>query len=549
MVKLIVGVNDLETLYPEISKEWNYEKNGDLKPCDITSHSGKKVWWKCPFGHIYQTSVASRNGYHHQGCPICAKELRTSFSEQALFYYIRQYYTNAINSDLNTIGMELDIYIPSLRTAVEYDGIKWHKNAEKRELKKNRLCNNNNILLVRVRENGLCLYDDCCCIIRTDIKSDDGLAEVIRKVLFYINPDLKPDIDIKRDHISIYSSYITTCKEKSLSAVYPDIAKEWHLVKNGNITPDMVSPSSGKTFWWHCRNGHEWQARVYSRIKCGCPYCSGKRAIKGKTDLATLYPDIAAEWHPTKNGKLQPNDMTAKSGKKVWWLGKCGHEWQISANERVGHNTNCPYCANKKVLIGFNDLATTNPDIAAQWNPTKNGDLKPCDVTGKSGKKVWWKCENGHEWIASVANKANGYGCPYCCDALAIKGETDLQTLYPDIASEWHPKLNGKLRPIEMTAKSGKKVWWLCSVCNYEWQAVIGSRTTNGCGCPQCGNIRKGKAHQKPVICVDTQIKYSNMKEAANITNISYKSLNNCCRGKSKTAGGFHWKYCDDKTE
>lgn len=81
---------------------------------------------------------------------------------------------------------------------------------------------------------------------------------------------------------------------------------------------------------------------------------------------------------------------------------------------RIGHQTNCPYCGNKKVLAGFNDLSTTHPQLTKEWNHRKNGDITPKMVTAGSKQKVWWVCEKGHEWEAYVYSRKAGNGCPIC---------------------------------------------------------------------------------------------------------------------------------------
>ena len=102
--------------------------------------------------------------------------------------------------------------------------------------------------------------------------------------------------------------------------------------------------------------------------------------------LAKTNPELLVEWHPTKNEGLLPTEVTQKSGRLVWWLGKCGHEWQSKVYIRTsGHG--CPYCSNVKVLPGFNDLATKNPNLAKEWHPNKNGDLKPDMFASTSNKK------------------------------------------------------------------------------------------------------------------------------------------------------------------
>lgn len=132
------------------------------------------------------------------------------------------------------------------------------------------------------------------------------------------------------------------------------------------------------------------------------------------TDLATARPDLAAQWHPTKNAPLLPSQVARCSMEKVWWLGPCGHEWDAVVSARTNGGTGCPYCTGKRVLAGENDLATTDPDLAAQWHPTLNAPLTPSDVKRGSNRKVWWQCPKGHVWQKIVYIRSNGNGCPIC---------------------------------------------------------------------------------------------------------------------------------------
>ena len=140
-----------------------------------------------------------------------------------------------------------------------------------------------------------------------------------------------------------------------------------------------------------------------------------KNIIARRGSLADNNPELAAQWHPTKNGNLKPTDVTVCSGVDVWWQCQYNekHEWLARvANRRNG--TNCPFCIGKRVLIGDNDLATLMPLIAVEWHPTKNGDLKPTDVTLHSNKKVYWQCEKGHVWKTEIFHRSNGQRCPKC---------------------------------------------------------------------------------------------------------------------------------------
>ena len=202
----------------------------------------------------------------------------------------------------------------------------------------------------------------------------------------------------------------------SLSILYPEIAKEWHPTKNKALTPMGVVPGSNKKVWWQCPKGddHVWQTSVAKRVKGdGCPICSNRIIVKSNC-LETLNPQLASEWHPTKNGEITPRDVSPGSNKKAWW--KCSkasdHEWEAVIISR--HNGNgCPMCSNQ-IAVNSNCLATLNPELAKQWHPTKNKELTPYDVVPGSGKKVWWLGTCGHEWETSVRNRTAGKDCYLC---------------------------------------------------------------------------------------------------------------------------------------
>ena len=271
-----------------------------------------------------------------------------------------------------------------------------------------------------------------------------------------------------------------------LATVSLDLTAEWHPTKNGDLLPSQVTAGSNKKVWWLCGAcGHEWAALVNDRsYGKGCPACAGRVIMPGANDLATVNLDLAAEWHPTKNGDLLPSQVMPMSNKKAWWLCGKGHEWAAQiASRSIGKA--CPACAGKAVSPDFNDLATVNPDLAAQWHPTKNGHLLPSHVTAGSDKKVWWLCSKGHEWAAQIAGRSSGNGCRACAGQVAVPGVNDLATVGPDLAAEWHPTKNGDLLPSLVMPGSQKKVWWLCGACGHEWAALVGDRSA-GRGCRVC---------------------------------------------------------------
>lgn len=201
-----------------------------------------------------------------------------------------------------------------------------------------------------------------------------------------------------------------------LVTMNPEIAAEWHPTRNGDLKPDEVGFGSMKKVWWLCSNGHEWKTSVNHRAskKRGCAVCAGQRVISGYNDLSVTHVEFRELWHPTKNGNLAFEDFSAGSQSKVWWLGVCGHEWEAIIKDVLGKHSSCPICSGRKVLLGYNDLASQCPTLAAQWHPTKNGDLKPHEISSGSHLKVWWLGECGHEWEAAVYSRVTGNGCRFC---------------------------------------------------------------------------------------------------------------------------------------
>lgn len=206
--------------------------------------------------------------------------------------------------------------------------------------------------------------------------------------------------------------------ENDLATSCPELAQQWHPTLNGELTPKELTFGSRKIVWWICEKGHEWQAPVYSRtgLNTGCPVCAGKVIIPGENDLAAAFPALALQWHPERNGTMTPQTISPYSNRKVWWVCEKGHEWQAIVGHRTQLGSKCPVCTGRKILAGFNDLATVHPAIAAQWHPTLNKDLTPEMVGVGSNKQVWWLCDYGHVWKAAVYSRTSKrkHGCPIC---------------------------------------------------------------------------------------------------------------------------------------
>lgn len=407
---VLEGFNDLATTYPELVNEWHPTKNGNLTPRDVVYGSTQRVWWKCSKGHEWETKIVSRT-HMKTGCPYCVSELHTSFPEQAIFYYIGKK-TKAFNRYLIQ-GKEIDIYLPEYKIGIEYNGRYYHQDKQ-RDNEKVIFFKNLGIRIISVNEGDVnTIQEDAIEYTYSRLKKE-SLNWAIRSLMDNIGLG-NIDINVEKDETEIYASYIRLEKENSLWAQNPELAKEWHPTKNNGLIPQKVTFGSGKKVWWLGECGHEWTATINSRIKGnGCPICNGNQVLEGFNDLATTHPELAQEWHPTKNKELLPQNVTFGSRKRIWWQCSKGHEWETKVNSRTSKKSGCPYCMGRKVWEGFNDLATTHPELAKEWHPTKNESLKPQHISQGSGKKVWWLGKCGHEWQAYVYSRSMGQGCPIC---------------------------------------------------------------------------------------------------------------------------------------
>ena len=493
--QILTGFNDLQTKRPDIACEWHPTKNGQLKPSDVSQGSGKMIWWVCPKGHEYQSKINNR--YTGYNCPICAHETQTSFPEQAILFYINKYFSGVINNyKLNyevRSKNEIDIYIPSIKTGIEYDGVVWHRSKEniEKDERKNKLLFEQGIKLIRIREQGcptINMYGHkyILCDTKYRVGQYGSLEKAILILFELLGVSSQHPIDIQSDRLHIISTFQKADRIKSISSIAPEMLNEWHPTKNGSLNPKSISATSNVKVWWMCEKNHDWEESALTRIqqKTGCPFCSNHRVWVGFNDLLTTQPEIATEWHPTKNGSLLPNSLTYGSATRVWWQCSFGHEWVASVHDRCTDKTGCPFCSNRRIIIGFNDLKTTNPILAKQWHPTLNYPYLPEQFSEGSGKSVWWYCsECKYTWQTKI-NDRKGRGCPCCSNKIVKVGYNDLFTTNPCLASEWHPTKNGSLKPEDVVEGSNKRVWWLCAN-GHEWQAKVNDRK-NGRGCLTC---------------------------------------------------------------
>ena len=266
-----------------------------------------------------------------------------------------------------------------------------------------------------------------------------------------------------------------------LGSQRPALAKRWSS-SNTEKPKDVFYNSRSKNYIFLCSQGHEYKTSPGNAGDDYCPTCANKELAVGFNDLQTVSPTLAEEFMSmgsVKNPTLVPS-WTMKSAE---WKCSLGHTWKAAVRTRL-QGTDCPYCGNKSVSEGFNDLKTTHPQIAEEWDLVRNKPKTPAQVIAGSPQKFWWVCKKGHSYEQSLSNRTHrNYNCPVCVNRKLLIGFNDLETRFPELALEWHPTKNS-LAPREVIFGSYKPYWWKCDK-GHEWQATPSTRI-RGVGCQSC---------------------------------------------------------------
>ncbi|MEH0110597.1 zinc-ribbon domain-containing protein [Tersicoccus sp. MR15.9] len=323
--------------------------------------------------------------------------------------------------------------------------------------------------------------------------------------------------------------------EQSLAWLCPDLAIEWHSARNGHLMPSSVAPTARVTAWWLCPAGHgSWEASVVARAEgltwCpDCGPCPDPRAVSPEDgpgsaarnhilsrqlastahlprvnfgrSLARLYPDVAAQWHPTLNRGVSAESVGASSPLKAWWDCPEGHApYAASIRARTYHGSGCPVCGNERSALmrtaawreenGWS-LADRFPDVAAEWDGARNGTAVPAGVSASANCFAWWLCPSGHgSYRARVHNRTNSRtGCPRCALVRrSVPGPgLSLADRFPEVAARFDLRLNRPDTPqTVLPAARGKRYWFRCPGCDTALHLLIASATARPPACRTC---------------------------------------------------------------
>ena len=511
--------NVLSVVNPELAAQWHPTKNGGLTPDMVTKASNKKVWWLGECGHEWSASVSHRNqgrrcpicandkrgrrktesryieelkiknpavkligkyqGGHKKtafecnicgnkweaapysiiaghGCPKCY-HVSTSFAEQfiseSLKYVLGE--DKVVNRNRNAIGKELDIYIPSLKYAIEFNGWFWHKDRLDNDRKKASLCNENGITV-------LFIYDACqekeiqidaeYLLYSFDLSNEPGY-ETLKRIVYKIIDDLKKsDSNIKISDDIDWDLIVRNAFFCSRRKTTEDFKKELSAINN-NIVVLSEYTKSDIPVLCRCRKcGNEWSNTPNQLLSHAgfCPICNSRSKYgreNRKRTINELSKSIIENNPSFAEKKCEIIGETIKDSKIQVRCNECGRIWMARYSDLLrGHACGCTKALNRLVQ-GINDLLTVAPELEIEWDYGRNEGLNPDQVTAHSNKRVHWKCRKcGHRWEARISYRTNGHGCPECAKKKNVgvsvlkSGSKSLAEDNPLLAKEWSAK-------------------------------------------------------------------------------------------------------------
>lgn len=422
--------------HPKLAQEWHYKKNHPWGPEDFSSGSGVKVWWQCPKKkkHIWRATIDNRS-----------LEVKASGCPHC--------YDESCGIDLRQFPKVLKMF-----DKTRNKGIDPHK-----------------------LPSSPAIWWRCTAVDKKHRWKS-------------------------RFNESVVSNFCPVCRGRRAApdnnlSNFPKLRKEFHPTKNLPLRARDLVPGSKRNIWWKCDRAadHVWQARVKDRTSRnhGCPFCSNLQLCKSNS-LQKQYPNLAKEWHKSKNGSLQSSHVLPNSKRVVWW--KCSegddHVYQAKILTRTKGCENCPYCKNR-ASSSTNSLASVYPDLAKEFDEVKNAPLKAKDVVSTSAKKYWWKCKLGHSWKRELhCRTLRQSSCPECPLYRIQRNTKTPVSDYKDLKRHWHPTKNGDLKPEMISAFSKRKVFWQCSLNgDHVWDMWIDHIRKKGYFCPFCEGFRLAKSN------------------------------------------------------
>ena len=401
--KILTYEKSLEYKDERVAKEWDRVKN-KIKASEVFYQSAKQnYWWKCKYGHQWRTSIYHRT-VSKSDCPSC--KISSSLPEIRIYSELMTLFKNVRHRYYYDKNFEIDIFLPDQKIAIEYDGWYFHKGRYEKDIVKNNKIKNFGLKLIRIREEGLAPIDSADLYVGKTKLTKNDLDKIVKKIESYGFKNSKTkEYEKEKKFVNeklyrkIQYFLPAPAYNESFKVRFPEIAKEFDLIKNAPLKPEHYTPFSAKRVWWKCKRDHSWSVDIGNRTyhKSNCPICVNlyrdefRKPIKN--NILDLYPEIAKEWNYEKN-KTKPNMFTEGSKYKAWWCcNSCNTSYLRPILERTTFNRSCPKCYPIIYSEKKNNITVSYPKIALEWDYKKNKNINIKTITPSASRyKYWWKC-------------------------------------------------------------------------------------------------------------------------------------------------------------
>ena len=498
--------------YPKLVHFWDFEKNRALG-LDVNLTSARSLsmaWWKCKIcGYEWQAIIKGRKESSGT-CPCCESgratkagfnDVLTLFPDFAGIYDFDK--NQGIDLSVTGIGSKK---IASFRC--KSCGHEWESKISDR--------------ITRAKDGGLRLVGCPVCDNRSLRKMTyaEEYPELDAKFCEELNGCTLASVRSKDSSTIKFWWECPTCKQLFQSRLQSMISAMAHTSKgcpycahyklmpgqsfadlneelmveyseDNTIDPYEVFPNDKRKATWICRNdsNHTWEASFALRnMGTGnCPICSRTTIVPGVNSFADMYPEFVKFWSP--QNERTPSNVFYNSALWLRWIcPECKGEFGSYIDNLVSKESPCPYCSNRRVLLGLNSVVDVYPECVAQWSP--NNERRPEDVLFTSPEWFKWICptckgEFGGK-IDAVINDEDA--CPYCDNRRVLSGYNSLADKYPEYVSQWSP--DNECRPEEVLFKSSGWYKWVCPDCGGNYGAPIESVVDRDDACPYCSNRR-----------------------------------------------------------
>ena len=298
----IYNRKSLAAASPVLADDWDGEFNGDATPFNTLIDSTYPVMWHCRVCGCQWRATINDRLKMHTGCPDCAAYAsQTSLPQLVILHYIKELFPDAANRFALNPGAsaktryEIDVYVPSIKLGIEYDGEFFHSKPEqfRSDLRKNAALKKAGIELVRFREPKCPTMSDPDIRIITAVfqKNYPEFSTILQTFLDELRTrhgiSKKVEVDIESIEAEANENLYKVPYERSLAAALArrpapsdphDTSQAlWDYERNWPLMPEDFTAQSTRRVQWICHAipPHHWESIIENITNLGrrCARC------------------------------------------------------------------------------------------------------------------------------------------------------------------------------------------------------------------------------------------------------------------------------------